>query len=70
MESEYDIFISHNTLDDAIARKVQQRLARINLGNRNPTIFLDDTSIDFGENFVLKVEQALAKFRDRPLGEA
>lgn len=63
MESEYDIFISHNTRDDAIARKVQQHLARINLGNRNPTIFLDDTSIDFGENFVLKVEQALAKSR-------
>ena len=63
MEPEYDIFISHNTRDDTIARKVQQRLARIILGNRKPKIFLDDSSIDFGENFVLKVEQALATSR-------
>lgn len=63
MESQYDIFISHNTHDDAIAGKIQQRLARIPLASRNPTIFLDDTSIDFGENFVLKVEEALASSR-------
>lgn len=61
MESQYDIFIGHNNRDDVIARTIHDRLARIILGNRNPSIFLDDTSIDFGENFVLKVEQALAK---------
>ncbi len=61
MQSQFDIFISHNTLDDAIAGRLQQCLARIRIGSRKARVFLDDTGIDFGENFVLKVEEALSK---------
>lgn len=58
---ENDVFISYNSADEQIARKIVDRLEKEKIGERNIKVFFAPWDIKKGENFIAKVDEGLGK---------
>lgn len=61
---EYDVFISHNSVDKAWVRALAARIEAETWNGRSLRVFFDEWDIQPGENIPRAIEEALAKSRN------
>lgn len=60
---ENDVFISYNSADEQMAKKIGQSLEGEKIGDRNIKVFFAPWDIKKGENFITNIDEGLGKAR-------
>ncbi len=58
-----DLFLCHNSADKDSVRDLGAKIEREKVGERNLSVFFDEWDIEIGENFILKIDEALQHAR-------